>query len=248
MHKITLAFALVVALAFVACKKDTSNPVTPVVPIADSYFPVAVGNVWVYDEYTLDSLGYSIISSWAPVKDSIINTFTFLGRPAFAMIHFRADTLTGIDTQSVGIDGTYATLIDTGTAGPQWAVSQHLGNTSTTKFDTTKIPISQTIDYQGLPIPINTTLTIIESYIGPLTFTIPAGTFTGRWYRDTTYGSFNVIIAQAQLNGAVYTTYVQNVGPTTTWNFQVFSASFSGTAFGQATGTYRELRSYAVKK
>ncbi len=239
--RVSLILLLLGATAFVACRRDDSNPVVPEQPSSTSYFPTMPGTKWEYYDYQLDSLGNIDRTTRVVAVDSVMSTFTYLGRPAFAMHHMRSDTLPSVDTESIGTDGTYAIIIDTGKAGPQWAIVQHLGNTSPTHYDTTKIPINQTFTYQGIPIPVNTTITVIESYAGEQAVTVPAGTFTGRQYRDTSMGAYSVFIAQASLAGSVYTTYVPNVGLAQQRNFQKISVSITGQSMKQNFGTYREL-------
>lgn len=67
---------VVVVTLFASCEKENSNP--PIDPVVEAnYFPLEIGNYWIYDHYDIDSLGNetkrnrtdSVILS----RDTIIN-------------------------------------------------------------------------------------------------------------------------------------------------------------------------------
>jgi hypothetical protein len=49
----TLALLAVISLVFTACDDNTTTPT----PTEDNYYPVAVGNYWIYDSYVVDKDG-----------------------------------------------------------------------------------------------------------------------------------------------------------------------------------------------
>ncbi len=80
--RILFALALTIAL-FASCKKDNNddtNQETPN-PVTKNYFPLKIGNYWVYEQYKIDTLGVAIstnqIDSVIITRDTVINNNTY---------------------------------------------------------------------------------------------------------------------------------------------------------------------------
>ncbi|MBN2746174.1 MAG: hypothetical protein JXR34_05560 [Bacteroidales bacterium] len=80
--RILFALALTIAL-FTSCKKDNNddtNQETPN-PVTKNYFPLKIGNYWVYEQYKIDTLGVATstnqIDSVIITRDTVINNNTY---------------------------------------------------------------------------------------------------------------------------------------------------------------------------
>ncbi len=136
-HVLALALALALATTMNACMTYKTNPVAPTYTPQD-YYPLAVGNVWVYDKWDTDSTGTKVAGSDGVSKDSVVASFAVGSQTAFVIDHITSDSVHTFDTTGFDAEGNlllYSTDRTTGVLTPR--VWVHLSNVDQTRSFTT---------------------------------------------------------------------------------------------------------------
>jgi hypothetical protein len=89
MKPVSILFFVILSIIFFSCKKDkdddnnNNNNNNPVVDLSD-YYPLAVGNYWVYQWYDIDSNGIATpsltgisVDTFSVIDDTLINGISF---------------------------------------------------------------------------------------------------------------------------------------------------------------------------
>jgi hypothetical protein len=242
--QLLLILALAATTTFISCKKDSSNPVTPGGDSGKDFMPLAVGNWWEYNEWTLDSMGMKEAGSVVQTKDSVIATVTAGGRTAFLLAHIQSDTLTSTDTMAFDANGDLLAYADTGNTGHQvWMSAYHLSNTDPSKRYPTYMSFA--MDSAGTVMVIDT---MIEKYVGSESVTVPAGTFTARRYAMTQSMSFSMTGATFSSAGSTDMYFVAHKGRVKNQSMTTTTFSFPGMPETVSTsGTLQELTGYHIQ-
>jgi hypothetical protein len=214
------------------------------------YFPLAVGDVWVYNYY-VDSEGVIIPGSkWTDVmvvteteevNGSIAYTVEDMSDNSVPRDPFIA-TASPLSMLSVDLQGNLLELADT-MFGTQpagiWNVLEKFSNR------TEGVPVSYTryIDHNSPPYS-----NVVDNYLGDSSVTVPAGTFDAIEYRDS-----SGILAVDSSTAISYTDvrqsfYSKGIGLVKFIDLSANSSVASGVSGGgRKIGVYAELVSYSVK-
>ncbi|HZV11999.1 MAG TPA: hypothetical protein VFA55_02195 [Candidatus Kapabacteria bacterium] len=247
-----LALITIIASAFWACKDNGTGPALQ--GGSSPYYPLAVGDVWVYNYYQIDSNGVIDLSSkWTDVK-------AIIGRDTDGMyLAYAMEELQGISKRPRNSFINTTVLLDL-TFDVQGNLIQYLG-TSSLNISTSAWTIlanlsnhitGSTVTYeQQTPYDLLPYQTIKDTYFGETLVQVPAGSFNAAYYKDSTQAVYN------EYNGKPYldfntdvkqTYYAAGVGMVKLIELTRDSAVTPGkpTAITKG-GTYAELVSYSTK-
>jgi type II secretory pathway pseudopilin PulG len=232
---------MVVVFMCWACKNNgISNPVSTNNNnngfVSSDYFPLAIGNWWLYANYDLDSNGIKVPGSDKMERDSIVDTTTVQGRLAYT-IHTYIDSTFSMGYFSYDGSGNLLSFIDTSSGQGRgfWMTLAEFSDSTYGQSATFYTPIT----YSGIPL-IDTTQ---ETYYGIVSTPTPMQVFSARYYYDTVHSSVNYIFASGSVNGSNKSYYAKGVGRVK----EVSSTVVKSTVINKNSGTYAELISYSVK-
>ncbi len=238
MRKHFILIAVGVPLLFWACKSTTSNPVGSG-SASGSYWPLAVGDVWVYHGYDLDSTGAKVAGSDRTEVDSISGTAVVGGVHAFVVHSTVNDTVRQPGYYATDTAGNPEAFIDTSAGAGRgfWKALADFGNSTVGGRDTSVTVFTSPYGFGP------TRDTVFETYMGIVPVTTPAGTFSGKSFRDsagtsTTFGPYTASSIALQ---TIY--FVAGVGmvKSTAWSEE----SIPG--LSNTSGSISELVSYRVQ-
>jgi len=221
------------------CKSNSSNPTASGTTASGSELPLAIGNVWVYDDYITDAVSVKIPGSDETEKDTIVGIDTIGGRAAYVLQSYINDTAAPVRYISFDQNANPQYFIDTtfGENSGMWNTIAEFSNTNAgTTVNFFNIVTGEETSDSVFTLLQNTD-TVSETFNGVTSITDSAGTFNTKEYLDSSGASPTDVNITGKFILKQY--YAPGIGKV--------KSSCTMTVGGATSGMIKQLVSFSVQ-